>query len=206
MPLGRLGCFAALSLVCRQFSAETGAMFSLLGREARRLPGMGASVHRTVERYQMFGYSRLFGTSDLCVFDDSSRRTWSEGVEVDKGMAQKLAAAGQMWRWTSPTGTWKGSALPIKVCEAVQGGCSATLGGVASVCGNGGSAGGVQRAAPPRALKRYRCRYKQRVRCRSLYFGLLATGCVCYPLPKTVLLTSAALLEVRDMDVSHNEL
>ncbi|CAM9100072.1 unnamed protein product [Ectocarpus fasciculatus] len=103
-------------------------MFSLLGREARRLPGMGASVHRTVERYQMLGYPRLFGTSDLCVFDDSSRRTWAEEVEVDKGMAQKLAAAGQMWRWTSPTGTWEGSALPIKVCEAVQGLKQATAG------------------------------------------------------------------------------
>ncbi|CAN0390461.1 unnamed protein product [Ectocarpus sp. 12 AP-2014] len=102
-------------------------MFSLPGRHARRLPGMGASVHRTVERYQMLGYSRLSGTSDLCAFD-GSRRTWVEGGQVDKGAAQKLAAAGQMWRWTSPTGTWEGSALPIKVCEAVQGLKQATAG------------------------------------------------------------------------------
>ncbi|CBN77568.1 expressed unknown protein [Ectocarpus siliculosus] len=102
-------------------------MFSLPGRQARRLPGMGASVYRTVECYQMLGYSRLFGTSDLCAFDDS-RRTWVEGGEVDKGTAQKLAAAGQMWRWTSPTGTWEGSALSIKVCEAVQGLKQATAG------------------------------------------------------------------------------
>ncbi|CAB1096815.1 unnamed protein product [Ectocarpus sp. CCAP 1310/34] len=102
-------------------------MFSLPGRQARRSLGMGASVYRTVERYQTLGYSRLFGTSDLCVFDDS-RRTWVERGEVDKGTAQKPAAGGQMWRWTSPTGTWEGSSLPIKVYEAVQGLKQATAG------------------------------------------------------------------------------
>lgn len=118
------------------------AMLSLLGREARRLPGVRSLVRPSIDSAlagpQVSSQSRLFGTSDLCIYgcyEPSPRRDvrrWAEGGEGEgaRGLVHSLPVActvWEAWRWASPVGKWGESAFSLKVAETMQGAFTAAL-------------------------------------------------------------------------------
>lgn len=116
------------------------AMLSLLGRKARRMPGVRTwvcpSIHSALAGIQESCQSRSFGTSDLCIYggdEPSSRREvhhWVEGGEGAKGMAMvryvpTLCAILEASRWASRVGKWGGPAFSLKVAETLEGASTA---------------------------------------------------------------------------------
>ena len=109
------------------------AMLSLLGRDARRLPGVRylvrASVDSALVGPQVSCHSRPLGTSDFCIYgcDESARRDvhrWAGARAGVKGLVHSLPTActvGEAWKWASPMDKWGNSAFSLKVAETLQG-------------------------------------------------------------------------------------